>query len=51
MAAERIVRIVRTWDVVVSAVYGDDDDSLIAKAAPGLDVDAAESRNLLPEVV
>jgi hypothetical protein len=49
MAAERIIRITRTWDVVVAAEYGDDDDSLMAKAEPGLDADATETRNVMPE--
>lgn len=49
MAAERVVRITRTWDVTVKAEYGDTDESLIEKAKAGAVTDAAEIKNLLPE--
>lgn len=47
--AKRIVRIQRTWDVEVTAEYGDDDQALIDKASPGTVATAEETRNLLPE--
>lgn len=47
--AERIVRITRTWDVPVTAEYGDTDEALLEKASAGTVAAANETRNLLPE--
>lgn len=45
---ERTVRITRTWDVKVTAEYGDTDENLLDKAKAGTIEDSKESRNLLP---
>lgn len=49
MAAERTVRVTRSWDVKVKAEYGDDDQALLDKASAGTVAQAAEVKNLLPE--
>jgi len=47
--ATRTVRVTRTWDVKVTAEYGDTDDSLLEKAKAGTITEAVEQKNLLPE--
>lgn len=47
MAVERIVRVIRGWDVVVLAEYGDTEETLLAKATPGTIAACTETKNLV----
>lgn len=46
---KRTVRITRTWDVQVTAEYGDEDQDLLDKASAGTVSEAVETKNLLPQ--
>lgn len=46
--AERMVRVIRIWDVPVTAEYGDDDQTLLDKAKAGTVAEATETYTLLP---
>ncbi|UTI65619.1 hypothetical protein NBH00_05260 [Paraconexibacter antarcticus] len=49
MPAERTVRVSRTWDLKVTAEYGDTDETLVEKAVVTDADEPSETRNLLPE--
>ncbi len=47
--SERVVRIIRVWDVPVAAEYGDTDEALVEKASAGAAGDSSETKVILPE--